>query len=77
MEEETKVLAKTDKGRDKTEVIPTFDIHSKNVVNGNGARIITTNAYEFRYHPDNCNIFKALLARCFDYTNNAFHFIPF
>ena len=76
--EETKVLTKTgEKENDEAVVIPTFDIHSKNVCNGNGAERITTNAYEFRCHPDNSTIFKALLARYSDDINNAFHFIPF
>ena len=77
-EEETKALIKTgEKESDEAVVIPAFDIHSKNIGNGNGSGRITTNAYEFRYHHDNSNIFKALLARCSDDINNAFHFIPF
>ena len=77
-EEETKALTKTGKKEsDEALVIPAFNIHSKNVGNGNGVGRITTNAYEFRCHPDNSNIFKVLLARCSDDSNNAFHFIPF
>ena len=77
-EEETKALTKTgEKESDEAVVIPAFDIHCKNVGNGNGAGRITTNAYESRCHPDNSNIFKALLARCSGDINNAFHFIPF
>ena len=77
-EEKTKVLTKPDeKESDKAVVIPVFDIHSKNIGNGNGTGRITTNAYEFHYYPDNSNIFKALLARCFDDINNDYHFIPF
>ena len=77
-EGETKTLTKTgEKESDEAVVIPAFDIHCKNVGNGNGAGRITTNAYESRCHPDNSNIFKALLARCSGDINNAFHFIPF
>ena len=73
-----KALTKTgEKESNEAVVIPVFDIHSKNVGNGNEAGIITTNAYEFRCRPDNSNIFKTLLARCSDDINNAFHFIPF
>ena len=77
-EEETKALTKTrEKESNEAVVIPAFDIHSKNVGNENGAVRITTNAYEFRYYPDNSNIFKVLLARLSHDINNAFHFMPF
>ena len=78
IEEEKNTLTKIDeKVSNSAVIIPAFDIHSKNIENGNGAGRITTNAYEFRCHPDNSNIFKALLARCSDNSNNAIHFIPF
>ena len=71
IEEETKTLTKIDeKDSSNAVIIPAFDIHSKNI--GNGWGRITTNAYEFRCHPDNSNIFKALLARSSDDSNNAF-----
>ena len=77
-EEETKALTKIDeKDSNNTVIIPAFDIHSKNVGNKNGAGRIVTNAYEFRCHLDNSNIFKALLKRCSKDINNAFNFIPF
>ena len=77
-EEKTKVLTKVgEKYSNNAVIIPTFENHSKDIINGNGAGRITTNAYEFRYHPDNSNIFKALLERCSDDINNAFNFIPF
>ena len=73
-DEETQALTKyEEKESDEAVVILAFDIHSKNV--GNGAGRITTNAYEFRCHLDNSNIFKVLLARCSDDINNAFHII--
>ena len=63
-EDETEERTKIDKNDSKNAVvIPTFDIHSKNIENGNGSGWITTNAYEFRCHPDNSNILKALLTR--------------
>ena len=77
-EEETKILTKIDENDSNNAVIiPAFDIHSKNIGNGNGAERITTNVYEFRCHLDNSNLFKALLARFSDVSNNAFHFISF
>ena len=78
IEEETKSLTKFgETDSNETVTIPVFDIHSKNIGNGNGTRRITTNVYAFRCHPDNSNIFKALLVRFPDDMNNTFHFIPF
>ena len=78
IEEETKALTKVGETySNNVVIIPIFDNHSKNIINGNGARRITANAYKFRYHPENSNIFKALLERCSDNINNAFNFVPF
>ena len=75
---ETKALTKIDKNdSNNTVVIPVFDIHSKNIGNGNRIGRIITNAYQFRCYPNNSNIFKSLLTKCSDNINNAFHFIPF
>ena len=43
-----KALTKIDKNDSNNAVIiPVFDIHNKNIGNGNGAGWMTTNAYEF------------------------------
>ena len=77
-EEEINTLTKIDeKDSNSAVIIPAFDIHSKNIGNVNGVGRITTNAYEFRCHLDNSNLFKALLARFLDDSNKAFHFISF
>ena len=59
IDEETKTLTKINEiDSNNAVIIPTFDIHSKNVGKGNGAGRIKTNAYEFCFHPDNSHIFK-------------------
>ena len=76
--DETKELIKVDKtDTNNAVIIPAFDIHSKTTSNGNESRRITTHAYMFRYHLNDSNIFKALVAQCSDDINNAFHFITF
>ena len=76
-EKETKTLTKIDeKDSNNAVIIPSFDIHSKNIGNGNKEERITTNTYEFYCYTDNSEISKTLLARCSDDSNNAFHFIP-
>ena len=78
IDEETKTLTKINEiYSNNAVIIPAFDIHSKNVGKGNGAGRIKTNAYEFCSHPDNSHIFKVLLARYSEDTNNVFHFISF
>ena len=77
IEEETKPLTKIDeKDSNNAVIIPAFGIHGKNIGNGNRVERITANAYEFCCHTDNSEIFKTLLARCSEDSNNAFHFIP-
>ena len=78
IDDEEKALNKVDKDdTNNAATIPAFNIHSKTIGNENGSGRITTHVYEFNCHRDNGNIFKALLARCSDGINNAFHFIPF
>ena len=77
-EEETKELSKIkEKESNDAIIILVVDIHSKNIWIGIQVGRIITNVYEFRYHSDNSNIFKELMARYYDDVNNAFHFILF
>ena len=44
-------------------VFPAFDLHMRRTSFGNGNKRISTIAFEFRCHPDNAFILKALLSR--------------
>ena len=75
----TKELTKTKKSNNENNpiIVLAFDIYSKIIGNGKGSGRITIKAYNFCCRLDDLNIFKALLSRCFDDTNNTFHFTSF
>ena len=58
-------------------LIPAFDIHHKTVGNGNGANRISTTAFDIRCNSKDSSLFKTLMARCSEDTNNEFTFIPY
>ena len=58
-------------------VIPTFDLYSKEIGDGNGHECITTFAYEIRTSPNNANMLKNLLCKISNEGNSKLRFISY
>ena len=59
-------------------LILAFNIHHKTVyAMTNGVNRISTTAFDIRCNPKDSSLFKTLMTRCSEDTNNEFVFIPY
>ena len=63
--------------RKQRNVIPTFDLYSKEVDDSTGNKGITTIVYEIRNSPDNATTLKNLLCKISFESSNDIKFIPY
>ena len=57
--------------------IPSFDVYSKEVGDGNGNKRVTTFANEIRTSPTSANMLKNLLCKIFNEGNSKLRCIPY
>ena len=58
-------------------VIPTFDLYSKELEDGNGSERVKKFTYEILISPNNANILKNLLYKTCNEGNSNLRFIPY
>ena len=58
-------------------VIPVFDLHNKEIGDGNGNERVTTYTYEIRTPSNNANMLKNLLCKISNEGNSNLRFIPY